>query len=163
MIYHGYASFSLVTRNIQAYMWKQNTIYLISLFFLFGSTWERLCTHSKQLEYYFSEKNRRDFKFGYFIPWRGCFRQPNSPSRISHEIFSDSDRLLFKVPFFLVKIFIYFKQQIHEINSFKKLEWLILKFCRKLSFISSIYILVFLLEMFLFFTFLVQKYILELN
>jgi hypothetical protein len=42
-----------------------------------------------------------------------------------------------KVLFFLVKIFIYFKQQIHEINSLKKLEWLILKFCRKLSFFSS--------------------------
>ena len=108
------------------------------MFFLFRSRWEQLVIHSKQLEYYFSEKNKRDFKFGYFIPWRGCLRQPNSPSTISHEIFSDSDRLLFKSSIFLVKIFIYFKQQIHEINSFKKLEWLILKFCRKLGFISRI-------------------------
>ena len=121
------------------------------MFFLFGSTWEKLVTHSKQLEYYLSEKNKRYFKFGYFIPWRGCLG-----SQILHQGLVMKFSLILtgscsKVPFFLVKIFIYFKQQIHEINSFSKLEWLILKFCRKLGFISSIQVLVFLLKMLLFF------------
>jgi len=106
--------------GISKHFCEKKTIYLISLFFLFGLTWEQLFKQSKQLDYYFSEK-KNDISNLVTSSLEGGVLG----SQMLHQGLVILFSLILKgscskILFFLVKIFIYFKQQIHEINSLKK-------------------------------------------